>query len=145
MKPAVPEHDRRNSPRMLLRPVESPKPRPVCSIPAAPTEKQTIILIGAIYFDKKPFLHCINDGTRWLKIGKLRPRHLSDQIGMLKRIQFNRHGIPNLIRGDQEFITTEFLNFCNSLDIQFSAVAANHHESNAIVKRANRSICEHVT
>lgn len=122
----------------------NPLPRPVCSTSSTPLQSESNISIDVVFFNKKPFLHIIDDRTKWSEVGLLRTRRLSDQIDLLKRIQFHRHGLPNVIRGDQEYNKPQFLGFCMSLDIQFAPVAANHHEGNALVERANRSIREHV-
>lgn len=121
-----------------------PEPRPVCAATATPECSQTHLSIDILFFNRKPFLHVIDDRTKWSEVGALRTRRLCDQIDVLKRIQFYRHGIPEVIRGDQEYNKDEFLKFCRSFDIKFNSVAANHHEGNAIVERANRSIRDHV-
>lgn len=121
-----------------------PAPRPVCSIESRPTEVQKHISIDIVFFNRKPFLHSIDNCSKWSELGPLRSRRLKDQLDVLKRIQIYRHGIPSSIRSDQEFNKSLFLEFCRSHNIKLVAVAANHHEGNAIVERANRSIRAYV-
>lgn len=117
-----------------------PVPRPVCSASPLPSEPQTSISIDVVYFNTKPFLHCVDQCTRWSETGALRSRRLRDQIAVFNRIQINRHGNPLFIRADQEFNKEEFLAFCRDIGATPNFVAANHHEGNAVVERANRSI-----
>lgn len=96
------------------------------------------------YFNQKPFIHCIGDQSKWSQIGVLCTRRIQDQIDVLKRIQLHRHGFPQVVRASQEFNKAKFLQFCSPLNIQFVAVAANHHGGHAIVEKANWSSCERV-
>lgn len=123
---------------------QPPLPRPVCTTSMTPDSNQSHLSIDVVYFEQKPFLHIIDDRTKWSETGLLRTRRLKDQIEVLERIQLHRHGLPEVIRGDQEFNKAPFIQFCSSKDIRFVSVAANHHEGNAIVERANRSIREHL-
>lgn len=121
-----------------------PPSRLVCTTNAIPEKNQTQLSINVVYFNRKPFLHVIDDRPRWSEIGLLRTRRLQDQIMFLKRIQFNRHGLLDVIHGDHAFINQPFCQFCQSMEIRFVAVAANHHQCKAIVERANRIIRENI-
>lgn len=86
----------------------------------------------------------IGDETKWSEIGLLKTSRLLDQITLLNQIQFSHHGLPYVICGDQKFNEQLFRQFCQSMEVRFVSVAANHHEGNAIAERANRTISEHV-
>lgn len=120
-----------------------PLPRPVCSNGDQPTKKQSQLSIDIVYFNGKPFMHCIDNLTRWSETGVLRTRRLCDQINVIKRIQFYRHGLPDSIKADQEYNRHEFKEFCSLFDIKLITIAANYHEANSIVERANRTIRNH--
>lgn len=115
-------------------------PRPVCSGNQPPEVNEEHVSMDVIYFKTKPFLHVINNCPRWSETRPLRTRRLCDQIEMLNPIQLFKHGIPLLVRADQEYNKREFFKFCEEHDIHFISVAADHHEGNAHVERPNRSL-----
>ena len=117
-----------------------PPPRPVCSKAVAPTTPQEEVAVDIVYFRSKPFLHSIDLCTKWSETGYLRTKRLCDQIKTFTKIQLYRHGVPANIRGDQEYNKTEFRDFCGSINATLVPVAANHHEGNTVVERANRTI-----
>lgn len=96
-------------------------------------------------FCRKPFLHIIDDQTKWLEVGPFQKRFICDQIDVIRRIQFHHYGMPRVIRGNQEYNKSEFFNAYTSQGICLVAVAANHRERNALVERSNGSIGEHVS
>lgn len=121
-----------------------PVPHPVCKAHAIPMENQTHVSTDVAYFNNKPFFHNIDDRTRWSEIGLLRTRRLQDQIYFFtypSAPSCTIQGYP----GDQEFNKAAFLEFRSFLNISFVPVTANHHEGNAIDKRENQSIREHVS
>lgn len=110
-----------------------------------PFQKNHVQLsIDNVYFNQKPFLHVIDDQTKWYEIGLLESRRLQDRITLLKHIQLNQYGLPDVIQGDEEFNKLPFCQFCQPLEITLVAVVAEHHYGNVIVERANRTIPERV-
>ena len=86
------------------------------------------------------YLHVIDRSTRWSELGHLPSKRLETQIRIFKSIYLYRHGPPSSIRGDEEYNKPEFLHFCESIETNFIAIAANHHEANGVIERANRTI-----
>lgn len=91
-----------------------------------------------------PFLHCTVDLSRWSETGILRKQRVQEKTEVLKRVQRYLHRLPKVIRADQKFNKPFFILFCFSLEIRFVSVAANHHESNGMLEKANRKTWEQV-
>lgn len=79
-----------------------PKPRSVCFLTPLTLEPQNAVSINVVFFNGKPFFHCIDSCTRWSETGPLRARRLIDRVSVFNRIRINRHGNPVTIRADQE-------------------------------------------
>lgn len=118
-------------------------PRPECSTSAQQVEPQASVLIVVVYFQSQPLLHCVDQCTKWSETGLLRSRRLKDQIAVLRRIQVNCHGSLLTIRADQDFNKKEIITFCEGIGATLIFAAANHHEANAVVERAKRTICSY--
>lgn len=71
-----------------------PAPPPVCAIEVVPDENHTRLSTDIVYFSRKPFLHCLKNGTKWLELDLLQTRRLQDQFNVPTRIQLLHHGIP---------------------------------------------------
>ncbi len=65
---------------------------------------------------------------------------MGDQISAFKKIEVLRHGNPQRIYGDREYLTGEFKTICDNLSAKFIPMAANDHEANGTVERANRTL-----
>lgn len=113
--------------------------RLVCTVNTVPEYNQTQLSIDSVCFNQKLFSHVIDDQTRGSEIGLLRSRPLQNQITLLKRIQFNRDGLPDVIRGDQDFNKQPFLQFCQSLEIWFVVVAGRHQKGNPMGERQSKN------
>lgn len=88
--------------------VAPPVPLPVCAATATLEGSQAhgrTHIRWRLILRPKTFLHVINDKTRWSEVGALQTRQLCGQIGVLKHIQFYRHGILKLASADQAYNT----------------------------------------
>lgn len=85
-------------------------PSSVSSTSSTLGTNQEVFSIDVVLFNRQPFLHIIDDRTKWPEVGLLRTRSIYDQIDIMRCIQFHRHGIISVVRGDQEYNKSKFLN-----------------------------------
>lgn len=62
---------------------------------------------------------------------------------MFSRSQLHTNGVPETVKCDREFNKAEFAKFCELGNLRMISVAANAHEVNGAVERANRSTRSH--
>lgn len=117
-----------------------PEPHAVASTSPPGNEIQRHLAVDVIHLGDQNFLHCIDRITGWSELGILSTRQLSEQVNVLKRIQINKHGVPRTIHCDREYNKGDFLEYCTDVGIRLIPVAANSHESNGAIERANRTL-----
>ena len=120
-----------------------PAPHAVIGLEPPPNEPQSHLSIDIIQLSGINFLHSLDRATGWSEIGRLSRRDLRIQIDTFRHIQLNRHGVPQTIMADKEYNKELFLDFCRQEGIAFISTAANAHEANGAIERANRSLRSH--
>ncbi len=119
---------------------KAPRPHPVASTTLPVSEKQTVVAVDVIFLEGVPCLHVVDKCTGWSETAVLRSRNMSQQVSEFMRIQPHRHGNPEVIYGDREYLNLDFKNMCNDISARFVPLAANDHEANGTVERANRTL-----
>ncbi len=117
-----------------------PKPHAVASTRPPETEKQTAVALDVVFFEGVPCLHVVDKCTEWSEAAVLRSRAMSEQLAAFQRIQVLRHGNPQRIYGDREYLNRDFTSMCSGISAEFIPVAANDHEANGTIERANRTL-----
>jgi len=126
-----------NCPCVLEKP---PAPRPTISARPPSLAQPGEVSIDVVTFAGHLYLHVIDRSTRWSELGHLSSKRLDTQIAVFKSLYLYRHGPPLSIRGDEEYKKPDFLTFCHSINTEFVDIAANHHEGNGVIERANRTV-----
>ena len=117
-----------------------PSPHPVASITPPSSAKHEKACMDIVFLESTPILHVIDKATGWSETGILRSRRAEDQVKLFKSIYTLRHGAPKIIYADNEFKNSAFEAFCHTNDIELISIAANAHESNGSIERANRTL-----
>lgn len=93
-----------------------------------------------VYCKFQPYLHCIDQCTRWSETVVLQSCRPNDQVSVLNHIQIHGHGNTATIRASKEYSKEELLSFCASIGATATSVAANYQKGSTVVEHASRSI-----
>lgn len=117
-----------------------PKPHPIVSTNLPERHKQTSVSLDILFLEGTPVMHIIDKCTGWSETSALRRRLLEEQVETFVAIWIYRHGLPKKIHADREYFRGVFAAFARDNGIQHVELAANDHEANGAVERANRTL-----
>ena len=69
-----------------------------------------------------------------------RNRNHNEQVSTFAKIWIYRHWIPKKVQADYKYFRGAFAAFCYKNAIQLIELAANDHETNGVVERANHTL-----
>jgi len=119
---------------------KEPKPHAKVSTNTPESLKQTSVSLDIIFLDGVPVMHAVDKCIGWSETSVLRNRSLDEQVATFCKIWTYRHGIPKKIHADREYFKGDFQKFCKENGIDLVELAANDHEANGMVERANRTL-----
>lgn len=117
-----------------------PTPHPIVSQNPPARYKQTYVSIDVVFIEGVPIMHVVDKCIGYSETGILRRRALDAQLATFLDIWIYRHGIPLTIHADREYFKGVFYSFCSENGITLAEHAANDHEANGTVERANRTL-----
>ena len=117
-----------------------PSPHPIVSTNIPERRKQTAVSLDVVFFEGIPVMHAVDKCIGWSETSVLRNRSHQEQVSTFSKIWIHRHGIPKKIHADREYFRGKFADFCSENGIELLELAANDHEANGIVERANRTL-----
>jgi hypothetical protein len=84
----------------------------------------------------------VNKSTKWLEAAPVTTQDSTAAINFIKSIIFC-FGVPHSIITDNgtNFMSKEFKNYCESMDIKLKFASVAHPKTNGQVKKANGLIC----
>lgn len=126
----------------LCQLVKPPSSHVVVSSQSSHNQNQREFTIDVNYIQQHPFLHCVDRAMGWSKMDYLCNSSLKKQIGVFKRAQNYRHGAPFILKADGECDKRIAQDMCENIGSELLITAANHHERNGIIERANHSMCK---
>lgn len=101
---------------------------------------QAHISIYVIHLEGRNFIHTVDECTTGLEAGYICRKTMGVQIGVLRCIQYLRHGEPKTVLCDREYRNPRFRQFCQGAGTELLLVASNDHEAYGLIKNANRTI-----
>ena len=85
-------------------------------------------------------MHAVEKCIGWSETSISRNWSHNKQVSPFAEVWIHRHVIPKKIHADHEYFRGVFAAFCQKNDVQLIELAANDHETNGVVERANHTL-----
>jgi IS30 family transposase len=87
-------------------------------------------------------LVAVDKFTKWIEAAPVTTQDSATAVNFIKSLVF-RFGVPHSIITDNgiNFISKEFKDYCEGLDIKLNFASITHPQTNGQVEKANRLIC----
>lgn len=119
---------------------KDPLPHSIVSQSIPEQRKHTAASLDIVFLEGVPVMHAVGKCIEWSETSILKNRTLVEQVSTFCKIWVYRHGLPTKTPADREYFKGSSAKFCRDHDIELVELAANDHEANGTVERANRTL-----